>query len=163
MALVLVVTMDGPARAAATAATAAAAVPEASGRVQREIDLLEADLKAAYSSNALTRYFSYFADDFRALVPQGLMSLPEYRKQWTDFIDRGGAVVAFTYTELQIQVAPGGDAAIASYRAVASTRYPGRDPAIERYLETDVFFKRGGRWKLVEMHMSEDPVPPAAP
>jgi ketosteroid isomerase-like protein len=151
------------AAAGTPAAAATSAAPEAASQVRREIDLLEADIKAAYSSNALPRYFSYFADDFRALFPEGMMSLPEYRKQWGDFIERGGAIVAFTYTELQVQVAPAGDAAIASYRAVVSTKYPGKDPSIERYLETDVFFKRAGRWKLVEMHQSADPVLPGSP
>jgi ketosteroid isomerase-like protein len=126
----------------------------------QEIRQLEADINKAYAANDLPTYFAYYADDFRGLFPEGPTTLPEYRKTWTEFIKSGGAILAFTYTDLQVQVAPGGDAAVASYRATAKTKYPGKDPVAEKYLETDVFFKRTGHWKLVEVHYSPEPQKP---
>lgn len=124
---------------------------------EQEIRQLEADINAAYAANDLPRYFAYYADDFRGLFPEGASTLPEYVKMWTDFIKSGGAIQSFAYTDLQIQVSPGADAAVASYRATVRTKNPGKEPVVEGYFETDVFFKRGGQWKLVEVHYSSIP------
>src|ERR1700688_4326213 len=136
--------------------TAANAPAAATSGPEQEIRQLEADINAAYSANDLPKYFAYYADDFRGLFPEGLSTLPEYIKMWTDFIKSGGAIQSFTYTDLQIQVSPGADAAVASYRATVKTKNPGKDPIVEKYLETDVFFKRAGQWKLVEVHYSPE-------
>lgn len=122
--------------------------------VAAEIGRLEAEANAAYAANDLPKYFSYYADDLRALLPEGATTLPEYKKSWTDFIRSGGAILSFTYSDLQIQVSPGADAAVATYIARVRTKNPGKDPTDERYFETDVFFKRGGHWKIVEVHYS---------
>ncbi len=124
---------------------------------EQEIRQLETDINAAYAANDLPRYFAFYADDFRGLFPDGPVTLPEYVKTWTDFIRSGGAIESFTYTDLRVQVAPGADAAVASYRAAVRTRYPGKGAAVEAYFETDVFFRRAGRWQLVEVHYSPDP------
>jgi ketosteroid isomerase-like protein len=123
----------------------------------QEIRQLEVDINAAYASNDLPAYFAYYADDFRGLFPEGPTTLPEYRKMWTEFIGSGGAIQSFTYTDLDVQVSPGSDAAVASYRATVKTKYPGKDSVVEKYFETDVFFKRAGHWKLVEVHYSPEP------
>jgi ketosteroid isomerase-like protein len=128
----------------------------------QEIRQLEVDINAAYAANDLPRYFAYYADDFRGMFPEGPTTLPAYRTMWTDFIKSGGAILSFTYTELQVQVSPGADAAVASYRASVKTKNPGKDPVVENYLETDVFFHRAGQWKLVEVHYSPDPGSPQA-
>jgi ketosteroid isomerase-like protein len=131
-------------------ATATGATPTP----QDEIRRLEAEANAAYAANDLPKYFSYYADDLRAMYPDGPTTLPEYKKSWTAFIQGGGAILRFTYTDLQIQVSPSGDAVVATYRASVRTRNPGKDPVDENYLETDVFFKRGADWKIVEVHYS---------
>ncbi len=50
--------------------------------------------------------------------------------------------------------------AVASYEASVSTRVPGKGVVVESYAETDVWFKRSGQWKIVEIHYSENPSPP---
>jgi ketosteroid isomerase-like protein len=134
-----------------------AGAARAAGGADDEIRRLEAEINTAYAANDLPKYFAYYADDFRGMFPDGVFTLADYRKTWTDYIKSGGAVLAFTYTDLQVQVSPGGDAAVASYRALARTRDPGKDPVEDKYLETDVFFKRSGQWKLVEVHYSQVP------
>lgn len=119
-----------------------------------QITRIEAAMNAAYAANDLARYFSYYADDFRGLFPDGPTTLAQYRKEWTAYVQGGGGVDAFTYTDIQVQVSPSGDAAVASYRATARTHDAGKPPVEEKYLETDVFFKRQGGWKLVEVHYS---------
>ena len=130
---------------------------EAIASPEQEIRQLEADINAAYAANDLPKYFAYYADDFRGIFPEGPTTLPEYVKSWTEFIKSGGAIQSFTYTEPQVQVSPSADAAVASYRATVSTKNPGKDPVVEIYFETDVFFKRAGQWKLVEEHYSPEP------
>jgi len=131
-----------------------ACMPALAVSTQDEIRQLEADINAAYAKNDLPKYFSYYADDFRGIFPDGPVTLANYRKDWSASVKAGNILVAFTYNDMQIQVAPGDNAAVASYRATARMQYVGKPPVDERYFETDVFFKRAGVWKLVEVHYS---------
>lgn len=143
------------ASAAALLLAAAVALPAtAAPSPAEEVKQVEADINKAYAANDLQKYFSYYADDFRGLFPEGPTTLADYNKMWTGYIKGGGKVLAFTYTDLQVNVSPAGDAAVASYRAVARTQDAGKAPSEDKYLETDVLFKRSGQWKLVEVHYS---------
>ena len=119
-----------------------------------EILQLEVDINKAYAANDLPKYFSYYADDFRGIFPGGFTTLPAYRKEWTESVKAGNVLVGFSYKDIQVQVSPSADAAIATYHATARMRYVGKEPVDEQYFETDVFFKRKGVWKLVEVHYS---------
>jgi ketosteroid isomerase-like protein len=127
----------------------------ASAGVELQIRLLEAAVNDAYQANDLAKYFSYYADDFRGLFPEGVNSKSDYVKSWNAFIKSGGGIEKFTYTDLVVQVSQSGDAAVASYHAVARTKNPGKPPEDDKYDETDVWFHRDGAWKLVEVHYSE--------
>jgi ketosteroid isomerase-like protein len=144
------------ARAATIAAACALALPAAAApTVESQITKLEAAVNDAYQANDLPKYFSYYADDFRGLFPDGVTSKAEYVKSWTAFIKSGGGIEKFTYSGLLVQVSPAGDAAVASYHAVARTKNPGKAAEDDKYDETDVWFKRPAGWKLVEVHYSE--------
>lgn len=130
---------------------AQAATPE------EQVRQVEKDFNAAYAKNDLTKYFSFYADDFRGLFPDGPTTLADYRREWTASVQAGNVLVDFSYTDMQVQVAPSGDAAVASYRATARMRYAGKEPVDEHYYETDVMFKRHGVWKVVEVHYSTVP------
>jgi ketosteroid isomerase-like protein len=143
----------------AVLALAAPAATLAAPSVADQIRVLEDEISAVYAANDLPRYFAYYADDLRALFPEGHTDLPGYKASWTDFIKGGGAILAFTYSDLKVQVAPGENAAVASYRAKVRTRYPDKGAVDEVYDETDVFFRRDGKWRIVEIHYS----PVAAP
>lgn len=132
------------------AAPAAAAAPAPADEIRK----LEAEINAAYEANDLPKYFSYYADDFRGMFPEGPTTLAEYRKTWTEYIGKGAAIVRFTYTDMQVHVSPGADAAVASYNAAVRTKNADGSTADDKYQETDVFFKRDGRWKLVEVQYS---------
>ena len=127
---------------------------------EQQIRDLETGINNAYAANDLPRYFSYYAPDLRALYPEGPTTLPDYIKSWTAFIHAGGRIEAFSYDGLQVQVSPAGDAAVASYQAIARTREASGAVHTDRYNETDVWFKRRGDWKIAETHYSEIPAKP---
>jgi ketosteroid isomerase-like protein len=133
----------------------ASGVSAATEKVEARIRQLEVDSNAAYARNDLPKYFSYYADDLRALFPEGPTTLPAYKKSWGAFIGGGGAIVAFKFRDMQVQVGPSGDTAVASYLASVDTRTPGKGVTTDAYAETDVWFKRNGAWKIVEIHYSE--------
>ena len=142
--------------------TAAAASPAGAAHTVTEtrIRRLEAAVNAAYAANDLPTYFSFYADDLRALFAEGPTTLPAYKAEWTAFINSGGAIVGFKDSGMHVQVSPGGDAAVASYLAAVITRFPGKGDVRSSYSETDVWFRRDGRWKIVEIHYSENPTLP---
>jgi len=146
--------------AAALGAALATSVSAAPISAEQRIRRLEDQVNAAYAANDLATYFTYYADDLRALYPDGPTTLPAYRTEWTAFIKGGGGIVSFTCSDMQVQVSPKGDSAVASYLATVATRTPGKGVATSRFSETDVWFKRAGQWKIVEIHYSENPAPP---
>jgi ketosteroid isomerase-like protein len=122
-----------------------------------EIRELETQVNAAYAANDLPKYFSYYAADFTQWLPEGRTNLPEYVKMWTDFIHSGGKVESNELSAMQIQLGPGGDTAIASYHLRVKTRSAKGDVDDGLFQETDVWFKRGGEWKIVHLHYSPAP------
>jgi ketosteroid isomerase-like protein len=123
--------------------------------VADEIRQLEHDSNEAYQANDLAKYFGYYADDFRGLFPEGFSTKADYVKSWTETVKSGHGIERFTYSDMQVQVSPGKDAAVASYHAVATTKNPGKPATDERFNETDVWFLRHGTWKLVEVHYAD--------
>ncbi len=125
-----------------------------------QIRQLENRVNAAYAANDLPTYFTFYADDLRALFPDGPTTLPAYKAEWTSFIKSGGAIESFKDSDMQIQVGPSGDTAVASYLATVTTRTPGKGVTASSFSETDVWFKRDGNWKIAEIHYSENPAAP---
>jgi ketosteroid isomerase-like protein len=126
-------------------------------KIQQEIGTLEQKCNAAYAANNLPLYFSFYAPDFTQWLPTGRTNLAEYKKMWTDFIGGGARVLEDDISDLQIQVGPGGDTAVASYLLRVKTRSAKGEVTDERFQETDVFFKRQGAWKIVHLHYSPAP------
>ncbi len=124
---------------------------------ETEVRRLEESVNAAYAANDLPTYFGFYADDLRALFAEGPTTLPAYRSDWTAFIKGGGAIVSFKDSDMCVQASPQGDAAVASYLATVTTRFPGKGEVKSSYSETDVWFRRDGKWKIVEIHYSENP------
>ena len=129
--------------------TAAAASPA------DEIRQAEKAVNDAYAANDLPTYFSFYADDLRALFPEGPTTKAEYVKSWTATIKSGAAIESFAYKDMAVQVSPSGDAAVASYAATVRQRNADKSITNEHFNETDVWFKRSAGWKIVEIHYSE--------
>ena len=73
---------------------------------------------------------------------------------WSGFIGGGGRVLQDDISDVQIQVGPSGDTAVASYLLHVKTQSTKGTVSDEHFQETDVFFKRDGSWKIVHLHYS---------
>ena len=141
---------------AAAVATPARAQAPASSNAADEVREFEQKYNAAYAANDLPTYFSYLAHDFVQWLPSGRTDKAAYQKSWTAFIERGGKVLAADLSDLAIRISPGGDAAVASYLLHVRTK-SARGENDETYQETDVLFKRDGKWQVVALHYSAAP------
>jgi ketosteroid isomerase-like protein len=122
---------------------------------------VEADIRSvilavnkAYAQNDLPTYWSHYDPTLTQWWPEGRVDLPSYQRQWTEYINTGGRVLAADVSDLQIQIDPSGDAAVATYRLRVRTRNPDKSEAMQELQETDVLFKRGNAWKIVHLHYS---------
>ena len=121
---------------------------------EKEIVDLENKMNAIYAANDLPKYFEYYAPDFTQWLPEGRTDLPQYKKEWTAFVQSGGRIQSNEISDLHVQIGPGGDTAIASYLAHVKTRSEKGKVSDETFHETDVWFKRDGGWKIVHLHYS---------
>lgn len=126
--------------------------------VQKEITELVQKFNEEYKNNNLDAYFSYYADDVTQWWPEGRVSLADYKKQWYELIANGGGVEKNVISDLQVQVGPSGDSAVATYRLDVITRQPNGERTGETALETDVWFKRNGKWQVAHLHYNSKPV-----
>ena len=124
---------------------------------EKEILALEDKMNAAYAANDLPTYFAYYADDFTQWLPEGRTDLPQYKKEWTEFIRSGGKIESDQISDMHVQVGPAGDTVVASYLLHVSTRSPKGQVRDEDFHESDVWFKRDGSWKVVHLHYSPAP------
>jgi ketosteroid isomerase-like protein len=120
--------------------------------VEKEIRALELKINASYAANDLAAYFSAYASDCTQWLPEGRTDLAAYKKEWTDYIAAGNKVQSAEFTDLHVQVSPSQDAAVASYLLHVKTKLADGKITDEDNQETDVFFKRDGVWKIVELH-----------
>jgi ketosteroid isomerase-like protein len=126
--------------------------------IEREIRELVLQFNADYESNNLEPYFAHYADDLTQWWPEGRVSLAQYKKQWQELIANGGGVEQNVVSDLQVQVGPSGDTAVASYQVDVVTRTPDGMRSKESAMETDVWFKRNGKWQIVHLHYDPRPV-----
>jgi ketosteroid isomerase-like protein len=124
---------------------------------EKEILDLEVKMNAAYAANDLPTYFAYYADDFTQWLPEGRTDLPQYKKEWTEFIHSGGKIESDQISDMHVQVNPAGDTVVASYLLHVRTRSPKGKVSDEDFHESDVWFNREGVWKVVHLHYSPAP------
>lgn len=122
--------------------------------VEKEIHDLEVKINASYGANDLPAYFAAYAPDCTQWLPEGRTDLATYKKEWTDYIAAGNKVQSAEFSDLHIQVSTGQDAAVASYLLHVKTKLADGKITEEDNQETDVFFKRNGSWKIIELHYS---------
>lgn len=126
---------------------------------EKEIESLVVEFNQAYERNNLEKYFSYYAPDVTQWFESGRAGLADYRKSWTELIQGGGGVEKNELSDIRIQVSPGGEAAVATYVVDVVTRGVDGKRTREKAYETDVWFKRGGEWKIVHLHYNSREVP----
>ncbi|HXT27215.1 MAG TPA: nuclear transport factor 2 family protein [Candidatus Eisenbacteria bacterium] len=128
-----------------------------SASVEDEVRDFEQRANAAYEANDLPKYFSFYAADFSQFLPEGRSDLDAYKREWTAYIGEGNRVQKVEISDLQIQVGPNKDTAVASYVLHVRTRLKDGKITNEANQESDVLFKRNGGWKVVFLHYSTAP------
>jgi ketosteroid isomerase-like protein len=128
-------------------------------QVEEEIRRLEIAFNGAYERNDLAEYFSYYADDVTQWFESGRVDLADYKKSWYELINGGGGVEKNALSDLRVQVDPSGDTAVATYALEVLTRGADGKKTKERAWETDVWFKREGKWKIVHLHYNSKEIP----
>ncbi len=138
---------------------ALAAGPAAVGGdpVSQEILKLEQGFNDAYGANDLAKYFGYYADDLVVWFPDGRSTLAAYRKEWTDYVNKGNKLQSAKFSDMVIRVSPAGDEATASYRLAVRTKQADGKLVDEQFLETDIWLKRDGAWRVAHVHYSAAP------
>jgi ketosteroid isomerase-like protein len=87
------------------------------------------------------------------------VNLADYKRDWYALIKGGGGVEKNAISDMKVQVSPGGDTAIATYKLDVLTRQADGKKVKEEAYETDVWFRRDGKWKLVHVHYNSKVVP----
>ncbi len=118
---------------------------------------LHAAIKAfdhAYANNDVENYFSLYADDAKVYFGGARQDIADYHEMWTALMEAGGGVELNEMSDLQVQVMPSGDVAIATSFIDNRTRSPDGTTATSRAFETDVWQKIDGKWKIISLHYS---------
>ncbi|GAC1633732.1 MAG: hypothetical protein NVS9B14_08910 [Candidatus Acidiferrum sp.] len=124
---------------------------------EQEVRDFEQRANAAYEANDLQKYFSFYADDFTQYLPEGRSDLAAYKKEWTGYIGEGNRVQKVILSDMHVQIGPSSDTAVASYIIHVQTKLKDGKVTDEDNQESDVLFKRNGKWKVVFLHYSAAP------
>ena len=134
-----------------TGALAMAQTPAAAA-ADKEVRTVIADYNAAYGRNDLATYFTAFAPDLPQWFPSGRVDKATYQADWTKYIGAGNKLERVEVRDLQVQLSPSADAAVATYVLRVTTRSVKGQVATEDNQETDVLFKRAGAWTIVHVN-----------
>ncbi|OLE66622.1 MAG: hypothetical protein AUG09_06535 [Acidobacteria bacterium 13_1_20CM_2_68_7] len=160
---------SGPTRAAGLALALAAALasagagaagPASTGardRTLAEVKDFTERFNRAYESNDLKAYWEFYADDMTQYWEEGRLDIADYRKYWEKQLADGTKILEVKWAEPAFHISPAGDAAVAAYRIYTRMRHPDGSVAASWHQETDVLFKRDGRWQVVHLHDSPAP------
>jgi ketosteroid isomerase-like protein len=121
---------------------------------------LNAAIKAfdhAYANNNVEKYFNFYANEATVYFGGARVDIAAYHEMWTALMAAGGGVELNEMSDLQVQVLPGGDVAIATSFIDNRTRSADGTKATARAFETDVWQKIDGKWKIISLHYSEIP------
>lgn len=125
--------------------------------VEKEIRENVMKFNGTYAENDLGPYFAFYAEDAMLIVGGSRIILADYHKGWHEFIAGGGGVEKNEITDIQVRVLPGGKVAVATYLIEARSRSIKGEVSKESAIETDVWQKRDGAWKIVSMHYTSKP------
>jgi ketosteroid isomerase-like protein len=140
------------AAAALTVVPVATWAQSSAAEAETEVRQFIADYNAAYEKNDLDAYFKAFAADLTQWFPSGRVDLPSYRASWTKTIQGGSRNEKVEVRDLQVQVSPAADAAVATYILRVTFRTAKGVVSTEDNQETDVLFKRNGAWTIVHVN-----------
>jgi ketosteroid isomerase-like protein len=119
---------------------------------------LHASIKAfdsAYANNDVENYFRFYAGDATVYFYGARQDISAYHEEWTALMKSGGGVEKNEMSDLQVQLMPSGDVAIATSFIDNRTRAADGTTSTSRAFETDVWQKINGEWKIISLHYSD--------
>ena len=143
--------------AAPAGAPAASKDAAAREKVLAEIRRFEERFNKAYEANDMKAYWDFYSEDMTQYWQEGRLDLPEYRAFWEKELAAGNRMLEVRTADMLIHLGPSLDSAVAAYRIFTKMRRPDGSISESWNMETDVLFKRDGRWKVVHMHYSDAP------
>jgi len=123
--------------------------------VESEVLGLGKAFNDAYATNEVDTYFGFYASDVTLFFYGERQSLEKYKKEWHEMVAAGGGVVRNDISDVQVQVLPGGEAAVSTYFVDNQSRSPDGELTTVKAFETEVWQKVNGDWKVISLHYSE--------
>ena len=146
-----------PAAPAAAAPTAPAAAAKPAGPSDKaQIEALERGLIAAFSAKNADKIMSYYTHDglfvFDVTPPREFVGWAAYKKDWEDLFGVYAGPATVQLSELSITVV----GSVAYGHSIQDGHFTLKDgTATELVVRvTDVYRKLGGKWKIVQEHVS---------
>ena len=112
----------------------------------------------SYGSNDLKAYWGFYADDMTQYWEEGRLDIQDYKKYWEKQLADGTKIVEVKTADPVFHISQENDAAVAAYRIYTKMLRPDGTTAESWHQETDVLFRRNGRWQVVHLHDSPAPV-----
>ena len=144
-------------------APAALHAQQPTSEIEQEVAEAVRQFVAAYDANDVEKFFSFQAKDM-TIISFGRRVDREDNYQLRLEIRKAGAVNTARFENLQIQVLPGGEAAVATFDFHRVRKYPtaeaarGRDPNAS-YTITAVWARRSGNWSIVHLQWASHQEP----
>jgi ketosteroid isomerase-like protein len=167
MAVTSVQPIRGGRRLALTAVvvlTMTSTTPAQRGKAEQDVREGVRQLVAAYGVNDVEKYFTIYAKDMTILRSTGRWTHPEYHERWRQVVGGGGGNLSADVVDLQVQMLPGGESAVATFQMPVKSRFPNAEAARRRnpqiiYYMTTVWARRNNSWNIVHVHWSVQPEP----
>lgn len=131
-------------------APAAFANAAAQKKAEREVTQAVHELNAAYASEDVDKYFSYYAENMDKCCGRGGWDTKQnYYKTWKEMVASGNGLAKAEARDLRVQVSPKGDAAIAAFKLHCERlkTAEGQSPTITYHM-TQVWMHRNGKWEI---------------
>jgi uncharacterized protein (TIGR02246 family) len=142
--------------AAFAAEATAPAAPAAAPSDKAQIQALERGFTAAFNAKDSKRVMSHYARDglfvFDVTPPRQHVGWADYKKDWDELFGAFPGPLTFTISDLSITVA--GD--VAYGHSIQNSHFTTKDGAKVELVArvTDVYRKIGGKWLIVQEHVS---------
>jgi len=128
-----------------------------SGTALAEIKDFTERFNKAYEANDWKSYWGFYSNDMTQYWEQGRLDIADYKVYWEKQLQAGTKILEVKWADAAWHVSPAQDAAVAAYRIYTRMRQPDGSVAASWHQETDVLFKRNGRWECVHLHDSPAP------
>ena len=99
-------------------------------KAEQEVRDAVKQIVAAYAANDVEKYFSFYAQDMTVLRATGRWTHQGYHERWKQIVGSGGGVASADVVDLQVQMSPSGDSAVASYQMPVKPRYATSGPNV---------------------------------